>query len=173
MADFSGPVATELTPTSGEQKLVRPAQKLVIHDLGGVDVAKVGALFPACLRVKCAAEQVVLAEEERVNGGRAAPNSRTDDQGYFVHRRDREHDATVPVGVREHARVGDEGLRAQNALGLRASDFGADIAQLQRQISPDHGVAGRYVLLCRETARALPDIVAGDVKWRIGVDVYP
>ena len=66
MTELSAPIATQLATSAFEQQLVRPAEKLVIDESPGVDVAKVLSLFPRDIGVDRAAHQIVFAEQQRV-----------------------------------------------------------------------------------------------------------
>ena len=119
------------------------------------------------------AHQVVFAELQRVDRARAPPESGADNKRDFVDRRDEQSDATITVRVREYARIRDEWLRSQYALCLGPSQLSAAIAQLQRQVAPDHGLACRHMLLRRKPARPLQDIVASDSERRVRIDIDP
>ena len=86
--------------------------------------------------------------------GDFAGEAEAKDERDFVHGGDVENDSAGAVRVREHGRVGDEWLRAQNALRFRPPNLGAPVPQLKREVAPNHGFLRRHVLLGGESSPA-------------------
>src|SRR4029077_2144689 len=86
---------------------------------------------------------------------------------------DAEYDSALSIRISEHGRVGDEWLRAENALRLCTSYLRAFITKLESEIPPDHRLPRRVVLFRGKSPHSLQDRVAGDAKGWARIDVDP
>src|SRR5512132_3196071 len=160
MTQLRLPVAAELPPSSLSTKLVGSSEELVVDDLRGVDIAEWVACFPLSFGVNAAADDVVFAERERVEIGRLCLDSHAEDKQDFVHRGHVENDPAGAIGVGENRRIGDERLRAENALGFRAPYFRAAVTELERKVAANHGLFRRHMLPRGKSAYPLQHVVA-------------
>src|SRR6185503_20620388 len=136
MTQLGCPIASQLPAATLDQQLIGPAEKLIVDKPAGVGVAKELALPPRAIQMNRVPHQIVFAEQKRMEDAAAAADPDAQSQRNFVHRRDAEGDSAVAIRIRDHVRVGDEWLDAQNTLRLSAPDFGASVAQLEGQIAP-------------------------------------
>src|SRR4051812_15712748 len=169
MTGFRRPVAAELAARTLDAQLIRPAQKLVVDDFSSVDVPEALSVLPRPLRVNCTAEEIVFAEEERAEMWLGRGDPRSGDERDFVHRRYAQDHSAVPIGIRQYARIGDERLRAQNALRLRAPHLCADVSPLQGEIAADYGFLGGHVLLGGKASNPLPHAVPRNSERRVRI----
>src|SRR5687767_3803358 len=97
-------------------------QQLLMRDLAAIAVAIRATFFPLPFHVQAGAKKVHRAEIERLDAG--ASETRAHDDRHFVHGGDVYMDAVADLR-RLDGRIGEEGLRAKNALGFAATKLRA------------------------------------------------
>ncbi len=123
----------------------RVAERLEIGELAADLVGIVWCVRPVAGDAHGVAEQVAVAEAERVDKGSEPSDADLDLASQLVHRIDVEADAALTVVKRGDVGRLDEGLRAQEAFGLHAPFLGASAADSQGEEAADDGSARRAV----------------------------
>src|SRR6476620_10751046 len=139
MGELRSPVAPQLAAASFDLELVRSSEELVVDELAGVDVAEIRACLPRAVDVDRAAEEIVLAQPERMEMGSLSRDAKAEDDRHFVHGRNADYHPAGAVGVSQHRCVSEEWLHAQNTLRFRASHLGASVSDAKRQVALNHG----------------------------------
>jgi hypothetical protein len=106
-----------------------------------------------------------------MNVWRPAGKARSQDQRDFINGCDSENHSTAAIGERKNCRVGKKRLSAKNSLRLGAAELGAPVSDLEREKATYDGGLRRHVLFGDESTSSLPDSIAGDAKWRTGLDL--
>ncbi len=84
MSQLRRPIAPQFAAASLGFKLVWSSEELIVDDLAGVDVPEILARFPRGVGVDCTAQEIVLAQSQRMKMGRLCSQSKPEDDRDFV-----------------------------------------------------------------------------------------
>src|SRR5262249_40359445 len=122
---------------------VGTAEHLVVDQPPAEGVAECAAVAPVAGEIQAFAVEIGIAETQKAYGRMTWPDRSVQDERDFVARLHKERDAALIVRDRANRRIGDEWLRAKDALRVRPTQLVARVAARQQQAAAEDLRIGR------------------------------